>query len=96
MKRYIYIDDLREPLISEAEWVKTYNETVSVLRSIPKDCCLMVDFDHDLGSDRTGYDIALWLVENEYTGMFRVHSMNPVGRNNIRSLLTHYGWTEFY
>ena len=54
MKRYIYIDDLREPLISEAEWVK------------------------------------------KYTGKFRVHSMNPVGRNNIRSLLIHYGWEEFY
>lgn len=96
MKRYIYIDDLREPLIPEAEWVKTYNEAVSVLRDIPKDCCLSVDFDHDLGSGKTGYDVALWLVENKYTGKFRVHSMNPVGRNNIRSLLIHYGWEEFY
>lgn len=96
MKKYIYIDDLREPLIPEAEWVKTYDEAISVLQRIPKGCYLSVDFDHDLGSDRTGYDIALWLVKNEYTGRFRVHSMNPVGRNNIRSLLTHYGWTEFY
>ena len=54
---------------------------------------IFISFDHDLGSNLTGYDVAKFIVNNKYnlTG-FAVHSMNPVGAMNIFQLLTHYGY----
>ena len=55
----------------------------------------IISFDHDLGEDKTGYDIAKYIVENNINiGGFNIHSMNVVGRKNIRDLLTHYGYKE--
>ena len=90
---YIYIDDMRQPLIPDALWVKSYDEAITVLIPIPHTPSLVIDFDHDLGEGKTGYDIAKWLVENNYIGKFRIHSMNPVGANTLRQLVKHYGWT---
>ena len=57
-----------------------------------------IDFDHDLGDDYlSGYGIAKYLVENQIPmAGFRIHSMNPVGAENIRQLLTHYGYDEIH
>lgn len=53
----------------------------------------LIDFDHDLGEDESGYDFAKWLLETEVEPQhFTVHSMNPVGARNIHQLLTHYDW----
>lgn len=101
---YIYIDDMRQPLIPGALWVKSYDEAIAALKAIQSTSeitlmpfSLVVDFDHDLGEDKTGYDIAKWLIEEyHYTASFRIHSMNSVGANNIRQLLKHYGWTEIF
>ena len=99
---YIYIDDMRQPLIPGALWVKSYDEAIAALiditdlMDIDDSVSLVVDFDHDLGERKTGYDIAKWLIEQSYIGKFRIHSMNPVGANNIRQLLKHYGWTEIF
>jgi len=57
-----------------------------------------VSFDHDLGKNEpTGKDIANWLIHQdlEHGDMpedfaFSVHSMNPVGAENIMRLLTNY------
>lgn len=97
---YIYIDDMRQPFIHNAIWVKSYDEAVAAMRNavevmnIP--ITLTIDFDHDLGEEKTGYDFAKWLIEQNYIGKFRIHSMNPVGASNIRQLLKHYGWTEIF
>ena len=100
---YIYIDDMRQPLIRGDFWVKSYSQAIAAIKAIQKasettftSFSLVIDFDHDLGEGKTGYDIAKWLVENNYIGKFRIHSMNPVGANNIRQLLKHYGWTEIF
>lgn len=99
---YIYIDDMRQPLIPDALWVKSYDEAIAALiditdlMDIDDSISLVMDFDHDLGERKTGYDIAKWLIDNGYIGKFRIHSMNPVGANNIRQLLKHYGWTEIF
>ena len=99
---YIYIDDMRQPLIPNALWVKSYDEAIAALidttdlMDIDDFISLVVDFDHDLGEGKTGYDVAKWLIDNSYIGKFRIHSMNPVGANNIRQLLKHYGWTEIF
>lgn len=58
---------------------------------------IVVCFDHDLGQDETGYDLAKWIVANEIKlAAYEVHSMNPVGRQNIVQLLDHYGYRRVY
>ena len=60
-----------------------------------KDSQLILDFDHDLGLGKTGYDVAKYIIENDIAiEGFKVHSMNPVGVSNIRQLLTHYNRKE--
>lgn len=66
----------------------------------------VISFDHDLGINHyvgdysdgnTGYDFAKWLIEYDIdTGTmpsdfkFTVHSKNPIGSENIRSILENY------
>ena len=53
----------------------------------------IISLDHDLGEDKTGYDIAKYIVENQIkVGAVAIHSANPVGKFNINQLLTHYGY----
>lgn len=51
-----------------------------------------VSFDHDLGDGKTGRDCAYWLVDrcittDELIPDYAVHSMNPVGAENITSIM---------
>lgn len=68
----------------------------------------VISFDHDLGlmhyahdySDgKTGYDFAKWLIEYDMDTntmpadfSFTVHSKNPIGSENIRTVLSNYLW----
>lgn len=63
-----------------------------------------ITFDHDLGENEpTGYDFAKWIVDRALDGKnlpsyftFDIHSQNPVGAENIRSLLNNYlDWAKF-
>lgn len=58
-----------------------------------------VSFDHDLGnSEATGLEIAQWMVNQHMDGKikipedfdFYVHSMNPIGRENIEQYMRNY------
>src|SRR5690554_5209013 len=54
-----------------------------------------ISFDHDLGEEKTGYDCAKMLVEYCLDRQitlpdFAVHSQNPVGKQNIESLLGNF------
>jgi hypothetical protein len=58
-----------------------------------------ISFDHDLGNNEpTGFNIAQWIVDQHMDGNleipadfdFYVHSMNPVGRENIERYLRNY------
>lgn len=67
----------------------------------------VVSFDHDLGrvEGDDGYEFAKWLVEKDLDAMergkhflpadfkFQVHSANPIGAQNIESLLNN--WLRF-
>ena len=100
-KCYIYIDDTRYdyPNVSNGMTFvhcKTYKDTIEKLRFyIEHGTKLIVDFDHDLGCKKNGYDIAKWIAASGYPNIrFRVHSMNSVGAQNIREILSHYGYEE--
>jgi len=92
----IWIDDMRTAPDGFL-WCKTYESAIEMLDYFSS-CnydIKVVDFDHDLGEEKSGYDVAKYIVEYQLPiGSFRVHSMNPVGRRNIEQLLTHYGYKE--
>ena len=93
---YVYVDDERKPLMDYDYWARNYTEAISAIETFctPGYTILTLDLDHDLGAGKTGYDVAKWCIEHGWKGTFRVHTMNIVGRENIRHLLLHYGWVE--
>jgi hypothetical protein len=98
----MYLDDIRTPIEEFDFIVRSYDEAIVVIQThgIPD----FISFDHDLGVDedgtllKTGYDLAKWIVDNDLNTTyklpsnfsFKVHSQNPVGRQNIISLLQSY------
>lgn len=103
MKTYLYIDDVRNPFddikiktmdLSEYDlvWIKSYDEVIQFLQTEWPD---IIDFDHDLGTEQTGYDIAKYIVniclnKNYRLPEFYCHSANPCGKENILSLLQNF------
>lgn len=101
----IFIDDIRNPHVLDRQWTicRSYEEAVEIVsrQGMPS----YVSFDHDLGTEKTGYDFALFLVnkmmddrdgDNENLRQmisdfdFTVHSANPIGAENINKLLTRF------
>ena len=103
MKIYIFIDDEREEMFNKIATKVGYKyihchsyETAIGCIELYKDSQLILDFDHDLGLGKTGYDIAKYIIENDIAIQgFKIHSMNVVGRKNIHDLLIHYGYKYF-
>lgn len=58
----------------------------------------LIDIDHDAGEYKEygGDYIKLldWLEETNRNYPIRIHSMNPVGRENMRRIIKRNGWTE--
>lgn len=98
----IYLDDIRIPVEEFDFIVRSYEEAVEIVREygVPS----FISFDHDLGIDsnnnllNSGFDFAKWIVESDLDNKFKipqdfkfkVHSQNPVGKQNIISLLDGY------
>jgi len=99
----LFLDDLRDPPDDTWVVVRNYSEFVDTITrmGIPK----TVSFDHDLADfdvkgkgivlakweEKTGMDCAKWLVDNDIVlPHYTVHSANPVGAKNIRSLLDNF------
>ena len=99
-KIYIFVDDIRNPnhipVGMDCTICRDYMAAISELKKyISYGSEIIIDFDHDLGQKKSGYDIAKWIIEKDYPNIrFKIHSMNPVGCRNIRELLTHYGYKE--
>lgn len=88
----LYLDDLR-PIPEGFIGVRDYTEFINFIKTnpLPK----FISFDHDLGEGKTGFDCAKFLVEfcidnNLNLPDFFVHSQNPIGKENINSLLTNF------
>lgn len=89
------------------EIVRNYDEFVDYIKTegLPD----IISFDHDLGfyknptdydkKEKTGYDCAKWLVDycidnKKKLPEFLVHSMNPIGYQNIKKYLENYKENE--
>lgn len=60
----------------------------------------LIDLDHDAGDfahDGGDYiNLLNWLEETGRNYPIRLHSMNPVGRENMRRIIRRNGWKEVF
>lgn len=100
MKLKIWIDDIR-PAPDGFIWLHSVNEAKRFLTD-PHICSSyqieVIDMDHDAGCYAPlGGDYIKLLDWFERTGRsypIRIHSMNPVGRENMLRIIRKNGWEE--
>lgn len=88
----LWVDDVRIPPQGEGwTWVSTYEDAILLVDCL-SDSITEMSLDHDLGGDYTGYDLVKHMAEFDLwpTCSIRVHSMNPVGANNMRAIIKRY------
>lgn len=97
-KTLLWLDDYRNPFTSDwlvfspikhpfkTVWVQSYQEFIEWINKngIPDAVC----FDHDLGTEMSGYDAVKWLCSycesnNVAFPLYGMQSANPVGRENM-------------
>lgn len=92
-KHLLWVDDLRDipnNYIGEYHTViaRNYDEAIKELNRFRYD---IISLDHDLGEGKSGYDICKYIIENNIQcNEFRIHTRNPVGRDNMIQLLRRY------
>lgn len=101
----LFLDDLRsinmvydKRMTDEFDIVRSYEDFVLYIQE--KGLPYFISFDNDLGLDTDGnvapdgYAAAKWLVYESGLDLkdltFKVHSANPVAREQIQGLLTNY------
>jgi len=91
----LFIDNIRKPKTSGWKIVRSYKTAINFFKK--HECPSIISIDHDLGGDKTGYDIVKWLCEYDMDTNYlddvmivKIHSANPVGKQNIRSYLENY------
>lgn len=104
----LWIDDLR-PAPAGYTWVKTVNDAKWYIESAEEieeifptgtPVIKLIDIDHDAGDfARNGGDyikLLDWLEETGRNYPIRLHSMNPVGVQNMRTIINKNGWKEVF
>lgn len=98
----LWIDDVR-PAPDGYYWIKSVNKakhlicvwTFQMFKDIE-----LIDIDHDAGdyaSDGGDYIKLLdWLEAGGWNIPIRIHSMNPVGVQNMRAIIHRNGWKEIF
>lgn len=103
----LWVDDVR-PAPEGYVWCRTVKEAkyairyIEDMRRLLKDkefwTLELIDLDHDSGNYwQYGGDyirILDWLEETGRNYPIRIHSMNPVGVENMRRIIERNGWTE--
>lgn len=102
----LWIDDVR-PAPEGYIWIKSVNEATRYIEiygdyldfdNTLVDCIELIDIDHDAGNyARYGGDyirLLDWLEETGRNYPIHIHSMNPVGVQNMRAIIQKNGWTE--
>lgn len=85
----VWVDDVRPKPPEFDVWLKTADAAITVLRT---GGVTHMSLDHDLGEEKTGYDIAKFIEEAAYKKTLApltivVHSANPVGHKNIKTAI---------
>jgi hypothetical protein len=98
----LWIDDVRQPPVGYDVWLRSVEEArlyIGVSEKIKElKKVELIDIDHDAGEyayDGGDYIKLLdWLEETGRNYPIRIHSMNPVGVENMRRIIQKNGWTE--
>ena len=85
-------------------WCRSTKEAITAIRMYDRSFnaeTILIDLDHDSGTYyNEGGDYINILNWLEASGMvdtgyfFHIHSMNPVGVQNMRAIIEHNGWRE--
>ena len=94
----LWVDDVR-PAPRGYIWAKSVNQAkLDILDREDLVPFELIDIDHDAGdyANNGGDYIKLldWLEETGRNYPIRIHSMNPVGRENMRAIIQRNGWKE--
>lgn len=75
----------------DVDWAINYETGVNYVRNNNYD---VIYLDHDLGwYEPTGKDFVNYMIKNKIPAKLVIcHSMNPVGRENMVSMLSSYGY----
>ena len=100
----LWIDDLRTPPNDEWIWAKSVNEARAAINFYERNMSndqILISLDYDAGAYYVGggdYIKLLDYLEEQKipdTGyFFHLHTMNPVGRENMRQIIQHNNWRE--
>lgn len=97
----LWIDDVR-PAPKGYVWCKSVGQTKQVIRAneLRHETIELLDIDHDAGDYAfDGGDfikILDWMEFTDRNYPIRIHSMNPVGRENMRAIIRRNGWEEVF
>lgn len=87
----IWLDDERPMPLGFDYHARTAHEAIELLEA---GGVTTISLDHDLGDEQngTGYDVACYIEQAAYNGMFApievtIHSANPVGRDRMQQAL---------
>ena len=88
----IWLDDIR-PAPEGYIWCKSVNAAKQIIVSA-EESILLIDCDHDLGEfaydGGDGIKLLDWLAEKCLYYPVKLHTMNPVGRENMLRLINRY------
>lgn len=98
IKTKLWVDDERLPP-ADWIWLKTVNDVIAFLQNNSTDEDILISLDHDSGDFyQCGGDyinILNYLEAHEINAdrlIFHLHTMNPVGRQNMQRIIEHNGW----
>lgn len=97
----VYLDDLRNPPSNYTSDKFVYiARSVNIAKSIIEDCeskGIQIDFidcDHDMGDyyndGGDGIKLLDWLVERNTFYSIKLHTANPVGRDNMQRMINRF------
>ena len=93
---YVWFKSVDVAMTNIAEYQYMYNVTRPPYRDYWK--IELIDIDHDAGEfakDGGDYIKLLdWFEATNQNYPIRIHSMNPVGRENMRVIIRRNGWKE--
>lgn len=97
----LWVDDVRiAPFGAEWAWARSTHEAMLLIAKAEfmEDPFELIDIDHDAGEYvKNGGDyinLLSWLEKTGRNYSIHIHSMNPVGVQNMRAIIEKNGWRE--
>lgn len=101
---FLWVDDVRPAPSDKFIWVQSTAQAINTIAQCRKQRPteqIVVDLDHDSGLFYNyGGDyikVLEWLEQQGIDDVaIHLHTMNPVGRENMRRIILHNGWKQLY